>query len=199
MRANNNAASCWIDHRELFPYRPFFFLQMREGGKGIIEHKRRLAFTLPLIVAAISYSSSRHVALSTRSILPRSARFQPSGLASSTALHLYNSKPIKDQANWTRLIHLFVISARTWGMYPRYSSVTFSLRLLSLPGQKIESGKCHNLPVCPYARIYFGIRMRDIEGAYFQWKKENLVLGLHTRTYFFPPDRYRSVGQKTSK
>lgn len=43
-----NAASCLIRNREIVPLQilPFFFLQMKEGGKGINEQKMSLAFTI---------------------------------------------------------------------------------------------------------------------------------------------------------
>lgn len=124
---------------------------MREGDKGEKELKSKrglwpLPFDLlPPIIAAISYSSSGHVALSSRPSIflrPRSARFQPSGL--TVALHCISIIPnlSKDKAKWTCLVHIFVISARPWGLYLRYPSVTFSLRLLLLLGRKIEPGKC---------------------------------------------------------
>lgn len=107
---------------------------------------------------------------------------------SSTALHLYNSKPVKDKAKWTRLVHIFVISARIWCLYLRYPSVTFSLRLLLLLGRKTEPGK-YPISISGYYKC----------AAYSQSKRKTSYWVTYTRTYFFPPDRYRSVGQKTSK
>lgn len=132
---------------------------------------------LPLIITAISYSSSRHVALSSRALCSitgiicihaRSARFQPRGLTSSTALHHYN------KAKLTRLkltirhqcLNLRIIPSVSFG------DLQFASLVAARPKIWIRQ-------ISLSARIFFYMLMRDIEWCIFSAEKVNFVLDLN--------------------
>lgn len=130
LRRYDSASCLIIGHGHIFPYRS----QMREGQgeKGITKGKRPLAFTawsrcrwssLPFPIQVQGMLHSAHALYSTFALVQRD--FNPSDL--TEALHCISIPLIEDKTKRTRLIHLFVISARNRGLCLRHSSATFSL------------------------------------------------------------------------
>ena len=126
------------------------------------------------------------------SLHARSARFQPRGLISSTALHHYN------KAKLTRLKLTIRHQCLNLRIIP---SVSFGdLQFASLVAAR---PKIWVRQISHSARIFFYMLTRDIEWCMFSAEKLNFVLDLnvlvlYVHTYCFPPDRFRRVGQKTS-